>query len=404
MGRRTAAWLAYSVLALTVILGVLGSLLFFLNERPLTGDIWFTLAFLAFPIVGAVIVSHRPQNPIGWMFCFIGLGSVLSFFAYQYAFYVLVTQPGALPGGIWVGWSLFWVAGITWTLLWLALLLFPTGRLPSPRWRPVAWVVVVSIFVLSVMTAFEPGRLLDIPVPNPTGIEQASGILAVIRSILFPIVIAGIFAVAASVIVRFLRASEEERQQLKWLAYAVVFMVSSLTLGLLNTEVLHNRVIEYTAGVSGIVAVVAVPTAIGIAILRYRLYEIDLLINRTLVYASLTALLVAIYFVGIVGLQRLFVALTGQESQLAIVTSTLAVAALFNPLRRRIQSFIDRRFYRRKYDAAKTLAAFNARLRDETDLDALGKDLVGVAKSTMQPEYVSLWVRPEATPRTAQAD
>jgi hypothetical protein len=404
MSLRTAAWLIYSIMALAVLLGVLGSLLFFLNDQPLTGDTWFTLAFLAFPIVGVVIVSHRPENPIGWMFCFLGLLNILSGFAHEYAFYALVTQPGALPGGRWVGWSLFWVAGIAWTLMFLAFLLFPTGRLPSPRWRPLAWVVVGSIFVLSVLTAFDPGQLLDIPVPNPTGIEQASGILAVIRSILFPILVVGIFAVAASVIVRFRRARGEERQQLKWFAYTVVFLVGSLFVGLLNTEVLQNRIIEFVAGISGIVTIAAVPTAIGIAILRYRLYEIDLIINRTLVYGALTVTLVTVYVGTIVALQGLLGSLTGQTSQLAIVASTLAVAALFQPLRRRIQGFIDRRFYRRKYDARKALEGFSAKLRDETDLGALSDELVGVVRETMQPAHVSLWLRPETSSKGKQPD
>ena len=303
-----------------------------------------------------------------------------------------------------MGWSLFWVAGITWTLMFLSLLLFPTGRLPTPRWRPVAWVIVGGIFVLSVLTAFESGRLQDIPVSNPTGIEQASGILAVIRGILFPILVGGIFAVAASVIVRFRRARGEERQQLKWFAYSVSFLVGSLGLGLLNTEMLHNRAIEYAAGISGIVAVVAVPTAIGVAILRYRLYEIDIIINRTLVYGALTATLVGVYFGGIVVLQRVFVALTGEQSTLAVVASTLAIAALFNPLRRRIQGLVDRRFYRRKYDARKILEAFSVRLRDETDLEALNEDLVEVVRETMQPAHVSLWLRPEKALKGAQID
>jgi hypothetical protein len=185
----------------------------------------------------------------------------------------------------------------------------------------------------------------------------------------------------------------------KWFAYSVSFLVSSLGLGLLNTEVLHNRAIEYAAGISGIVAVVAVPTAIGVAILRYRLYEIDIIINRTLVYGSLTATLVALYFGGIVVLQRVFVLLTAQQSTLAVVASTLAIAALFNPLRRRIQGFVDRSFYRSKYDARKTLESFSAKLRDETDLEALNKDLVGVVRETMAPAHVSLWLRTDSASR-----
>jgi hypothetical protein len=177
----------------------------------------------------------------------------------------------------------------------------------------------------------------------------------------------------------------------------------TLGLGLLNFQVLHNRVIEVAAGVLGNVAIVAVPTAIAIAILRYRLYEIDILINRTLVYILLTVTLVALYFGGIMVLQRLFVLLTGQQSTLAVVASTLAIAAISNPLRRRIQSLVDRRFYRKKYDARKTLEAFSKRLRDETDLEALNNELVGVVTETMQPKHVSLWLRLDTGQQRKQA-
>jgi hypothetical protein len=189
-----------------------------------------------------------------------------------------------------------------------------------------------------------------------------------------------------------------ERQQIKWLLYAgAIFFVGIF---------LKNTIFSLSGGVPWgmwvgnlLVAIGGLggPIAIGIAILRYRLYEIDTLINRTLVYGSLTAMLVALYFGGIVVLQRIFVTLTGQQSTLAVVASTLLIAALFTPLRRRIQSFIDRRFYRRKYDARKTLEAFSATLRDETDLDALNNDLVGVVRDTMQPAHVSLWLRPDQT-------
>ena len=398
MSHRAAAWLVRSMLALALLLGVLGCLLLLLNvlngRFPSADATGYTLAFLAFLIVGILITSHRPQNPIGWMFCIIGVLNILAFFAHEYAVYALLTQPGALPGSAWVSWTSYWMAGIVWTLLFFALLLFPNGRLPSPRWRPVAWIVVSAFSLVSVLAAFEPGRLPGLPVPNPAGVEQASSTLALIRSILIPVVVGGFFVVAASVIVRFRRARGEERQQIKWLAYSAGFLIGVALLGLLNTEVLHNRVIEFAAGLS-IVAVAAVPTAIGVAILRYRLYDIDVIINRTLVYGSLTATLVALYFGGIVGLQRVFVVLTGEKSTLAVVASTLVIAALFNPLRWRIQSFIDRRFYRRKYDAAKTLEAFSTKLRDETDLEALSNELVTVVQETMQPAHVSLWLRPD---------
>jgi hypothetical protein len=203
-------------------------------------------------------------------------------------------------------------------------------------------------------------------------------------------------------------SSGVERQQLKWFAYAAALLATDLVVVNVVFAIfqgaIDREVSELLFFVIFIVILSGMPVAIGVAILKYRLYEIDLLINRTLVYGALTALLLAVYVGSIVVLQGLLRALTGQESQLAIVASTLAVAALFNPLRRRIQSFIDRRFYRRKYDAAKTLEAFSAKLRDETDLDALNAELVGVVRETMQPAHVSLWLRPDTSPKGEQAD
>jgi hypothetical protein len=404
MSARAASWLAYSVLALAVLLVVLGSLLLLLNDRFPPPSMEILLPFVTFLVVGVLIASRRPENPIGWMFCLIGLSSAWEFFAQEYAFYALVTQPGALPGGVWMAWTQIWTAGIAWTLMFFALLLFPDGRLPSPRWRPFAWFAATTFILLSVLAALEPTRLLGVRVPNPTGIQAAAGIIELSMNILLFVVVGIVLATAASVIVRFRRARGEERQQLKWLAYTAGFLGASLGLGLLNFQVVHNRLIEFAAGISGIVAVAAVPVAIGIAILRYRLYEIDLIINRTLVYGPLSAMLVLIYVGGVVSLQYAFRTLTGQESQIAIVASTLAIAALFNPLRRRVQAFVDRRFYRRKYDAAKTLAAFSAKLRQETDLDALGDEVMRVVSDTMQPAHVSLWLRSDTDSKGKQVD
>jgi hypothetical protein len=203
-------------------------------------------------------------------------------------------------------------------------------------------------------------------------------------------------AAAASVFMRLRYAIGVESQQIKWFAYAAAATVIGLFLAYVIPTVIDTPLWFERAGYAVLIAVIpAIPISIGIAILRYRLYDIDIIINRTLVYGSLTATLVALYFGGIVVLQRIFVALTGQQSTLAVVASTLLIAALFNPLRRRIQSFIDRRFYRRKYDARKTLEDFSVKLRDETDLDALEDDLVGVVTGTMQPAHVSLWLRPD---------
>jgi hypothetical protein len=197
----------------------------------------------------------------------------------------------------------------------------------------------------------------------------------------------------ASLVLRFRRSRGEERQQLKWFVCAGVLVVGALCVPLF--------VPGAASTVLQLLVMPSLPAAAGIAILRYRLYEIDIIINRTLVYGSLTVLLMTFYFAGVTTAQALFRAMTGQEQQpqLVVVASTLAIAALFNPLRRRIQAFIDKRFYRRKYDAAKTLEAFSARLRDETDLETLGAELVGVVRKTMQPAHVSLWLRPDSDPQ-----
>jgi hypothetical protein len=214
------------------------------------------------------------------------------------------------------------------------------------------------------------------------------------------LLLAGLGAVI-SLVVRFLRARGDVRQQIKWFASAAALTVVWLIVFQQSTRGLPEAIVA----LSGLLVIASIPVATGIAILRYRLYDIDLIINRTLVYGSLTLMLALIYFGGVATTQAIFGALTGQEeqSQLAVVVSTLVIAALFMPLRRRIQSFIDRRFYRRKYDARKTLEAFSTKLRDETDLEALSDDLVGVVRETMQPAHVSLWLRPEVSPKGTQA-
>jgi hypothetical protein len=209
---------------------------------------------------------------------------------------------------------------------------------------------------------------------------------------------------ASSMLLRLRHAGRVERQQIKWFAYATAVVISGV---ILKNSVYPAVGVSWVWWVGLILTAVGVassPVAMGLAILRYRLYEIDLIINRTLVYGSLTVLLVAVYLGGVVLLQYTFRTLTGEGSQLAVVASTLAIAALFVPLRRRIQSFIDRRFYRSNYDAAKTLEAFSAKLRGETDLDALRDDLVGVVRETMQPAFVSLWLRPDTASKGEQVD
>jgi hypothetical protein len=292
------------------------------------------------------------------------------------------------------------------------LLLFPDGRLLSRRWRPLAWLSGAVILLLSVGIMLAPGTLDNLAgVRNPFGIEGADW-LAVGAYAVLPLLPLCMLASAASLVLRYRRSGGEERQQIKWIAFAASVVVVLYAIAMIASLVYPEESWTTAGSVwwlnlltyAVLASFTLVPIAVGIAVLKYRLYDIDLLINRALVYGSLTILLALVYFGGVVGLQAALRGITGQESTLAIVASTLAIAALFNPLRRRVQAFVDRRFYRRKYDAAKTLAAFNARLRDETDLDTLGRDLMGVVRDAIQPEHVSLWLRSDTASRSQQTD
>jgi hypothetical protein len=242
----------------------------------------------------------------------------------------------------------------------------------------------------------------DTPIANPLGIEVLRPIVGLLDAVMLVLGPALIFASATSLVVRFRRSTGEERRQMEWLTYAAAAM--SVMLLLSNAVEASGGALYGAVDLLTSLVFAGIPVAVGIAVLKHRLYDIDVIVNRTLVYGSLTATLVAVYFGGIVVLQRLFVVLTGEQSTLAVVASTLLIAALFNPLRRHTQSFVDQRFYRKKYDARRTLEAFSGRLREETDLDALGNDLVGVVREAMQPEHVSLWLRPEAPRKAEQAD
>jgi hypothetical protein len=255
---------------------------------------------------------------------------------------------------------------------------------------------VAYIVVGVLLSAFSSGAHLGSlgPIRNPLGIE---GFTSVYKALLYTVTPLLYSAVAISLLMRLRRAVGVERQQLKWFAYSAAIFALSIVLIAIPLAVETPPWYELAATAVFTAAGTAITISIGIAILRYRLYDIDILINRTLVYGSLTAMLALIYFSGVAATQTIFRVLTGQQEQpqLAIVVSTLAIAALFNPLRHRIQGFIDRSFYRRKYDAAKTMAHFSSKLRDETDLEALREDLVGVVRETMQPAHVSLWLRPD---------
>jgi hypothetical protein len=411
VSRRAAARLAWSLCALSLASTALAVLLLVRNlssPNPHLFDFWVQgiVIPLTCSTVGVIIASRRPDHPIGWLFCVVGLLAGLNHLCAEYAIYALLSQPDSLPGGRAAAWVASWCGLPANALLVFVGLLFPDGRLPSRRWLPFAWLNVVVAAVGTVAVAFLAGPIPTLtPIENPLGLEGAQTLLGPVATVAGALErgILGLVAVA-SLFLRLRRAGGEEREQIKWLAYAA----SVVVIGAILTYVIPEATDAQWVGRVGLVLLavgfVGIPIAIGIAILRYRLYDINLLINRTLVYGTLTATLGALYFGAIVVLQRVFVALTGQRSTLAVVASTLVIAALFNPLRRSIQSFIDRRFYRGKYDAARTLEAFSDKLRDETDLDALRDDLVGVVRETMQPAHVSLWLRPDTAPQREQPD
>src|SRR5215217_2389927 len=372
MSRRAASWLALSLWVLSVVLVGLSAPLY-LSISPSDGivlravdTVFAIVQVVVFSTVGALLMARRPGNRIGWILAIAGLAIAVTDVAGAYSEFSLVQSQGTLPGTVWAAWfvSWIWIVGAGPALTFL-LLIFPDGRLPSGLWRPVGWLSVAAIGTIALFMA-------------------------------------SVALSAVSIGARYRRADAGERQQIKWFAFAGTFAAAgwvglSLTYGGEGTLVVAINLFQT-------VSIIGVPIAVGIAVLKYRLYAIDVLINRTLVYGALTGTLVAVYFGGVATTQAIFRVLTGQEQpQLAIVASTLAIAALFNPLRGLIQSFIDRRFYRRKYDAAKTLEAFSAKLRDETDLEALGVELVGVVSETMQPSHVSLWLRPDPAPEARRS-
>jgi hypothetical protein len=368
------------------------------------GNLLILAPFLAFTIVGALIASRRPENPIGWICLVAGLFWTLIALDDQYTAYGLATTGVVpFPAAVVALSQWLWVPPVGLLSIYL-ILFFPDGRLPSRRWRPLAWFSGAVMALVSLAIALAPGPLPDLGgVRNPFGVEGYPWIADATNVIpaLLPLCT---LASALSLVLRYRRSGSEQREQIKWIAFAGSFVGLMSLITVVSTLIFAPEFADSTGtqplwlGVVQDVELLSfagIPVAVGIAVLRYRLYDIDVIINRTLVYGSLTATLIALYFGGIVVLQRLFVLLTGQQSTLAVVASTLLIAALFNPLRRRIQSFIDRRFYRRKYDARKTLEAFTAKLRDETDFDALNAELVGVVNETIQPAHVSLWLRPD---------
>jgi hypothetical protein len=419
---RASTWVAWLLAGLTLVMFVATIPLWFLArgaDLPISwkadvsvGGLVGGTLFLAFPLVGALIASKRPKNAVGWLCLAVGLLWTLIGMLDYYSYYGAAT-PGSVPFPV-------VMAGIS-DSMWVpamgllgtyVLLLFPEGRLPSRRWRPLAWLSGAVILLLSVGVMLAPGRLGNLAgVRKPFGLEGADWLTAW-TFVLLPLLPLCMLASALSLVLRYRRSGGEERQQIKWIAFAASVVVMLYAIAMVVSFVFPEESWTTAGSVwwlnlltyAVLASFTLVPIAVGIAVLKYRLYEIDIIINRALVYGSLTAALASVYVGGVVGLQSVFRALTGEQSTLAIVASTIAIAALFSPLRRMVQGFVDRRFYRRKYDAAKTLEAFNARLREETDLKTLREDLVGVAKGTVQPDHVSLWLRPERAAKGQRSD
>jgi hypothetical protein len=389
-----AVWVAWVTLA-TYWGSVVASFLLRAINDPTTdigGAVLTRLGWGAYPTVGAVIVARRPGNPVGWLCCAVGLLLGPAFLGQDYAWYALVHEPGSLPAGLAMAWLGQWPWRVVLGLLSFLLLLFPTGRLVSARWRPVAWAAAAGTVLLGLWAAFAPEPLEGAGLEgltNPLGIRGAEAIFRVLQAAAAVLLVVTILA-AVSMVVRFRRARGEERQQLKWFTYAGVLSV------LVWLVFIVTGVADRLPAVLGVpvllVWLVAIPAAIGVAMLRYRLYDIDRLINRTVVYGLLTTLLGGIY----AGLVLVLGQLLGRASSLAVAIATLTIATAFRPARRRIQAAVDRRFNRRRYDAAATIEAFSARLREEIDLDSLSAELLAVVDQTMEPTTVSLWLRPSA--------
>ena len=399
MSARVAARLAWALFGLSAAL-LAGEVIFAILNRSidlegsygLLFDSLFRLALLIFPIVGALVASRRPENPIGWLFLGAGVLLALSGFAYGWAAHTLFVDPGVLPAGDVMAWLSAWVfIPALFGTTALLFLLFPSGRYAGRRWRLVGWLTIAGTLAAALGPALRPGRLEEPPfegVVNPFGLESAERVVDVAATIGWIALVASIPVAAVGMLLRLRRARGLERQQLKWIAGAAALFA----LACLGAATAFAAGHEHSGQIAILVAYAAIPLAAGQAILRHRLYDIDVVINRTLVYGSVTALLAGAYL-GLVLLFQFALSPITEQSGLAVALSTLAVAALFRPARDRVQALVDRRFYRRKYDAQRTLEGFSARLRRVDDPDALRAEVTGVIARSMQPAHVSLWLR-----------
>ena len=398
--------LPWAVFGLVTILYVVAAVFSLLTEG-LGPDDLVGLTFFAFPLVGAPIAARQSRNAVGWVLLGIGLSWGLYEALTGYATYSLrFAQDVGLPGGdvALALVSFLWIpaVGLMGTLL---ILLFPNGRPPSRKWRPVAWTSAIAIVLASLGTLLNPGHFTNEGFPgvqNPFGVASLNSVTSAVMGVGLFLLLLSIAMSVAGLIVRYRRSHGQERLQMKWLAaagatvgisYLWAMSSSIVYLWLTGQDASAPTPLWVDVGFQFAIGSFAlIPLAVGVAVLRYRLYEIDRLVNRALVYGTLTAFLTAAYLIAVTALQALLNPLA-DHSNLAVAASTLAVAGLFLPLRVRVQRFIDRRFYRRKYDAAQTVDTFSARLRDAIELDVLRADFVRTVEEVMKPSHVSVWFK-----------
>ena len=397
-------WLAWGSLAAYAVLATAGLVLLGMTPTdlvpaadepaPLLGEVLLALALLVAAAVGARVAARRPEHPVGWLLCGIGLFNGIYFFALGWARLALIGDPGSLPAGELMAWISNQANDLQWPLFIFTVLLFPDGRLPSRRWAVFVWLIVIVNGVELIDSAIQPGTLESFSgTTNPLGVEGA-GFLAdadidFLGNFTLLVALAGLF-------VKRRRASAEQRQQLKGFIFALSLVAVSIAgLGLVAAIFGVSDTFDFVAGIVITLLVANFAVTLGVTVLRYRLYDIDVVINRAVVYGALTATLAAAYLAGVLLLQLALGPLT-EDNDLAIAGSTLAAAALVRPARARIQSLVDRRFYRRRYDAVHTVESFGSRMRDEVELDAINTALGSVVRETMQPAHVSVWLREAA--------
>jgi hypothetical protein len=403
-------WLGGLVAALCVVGLVISSANFLRVGASIDSGIALNIAFLAFPLVGAVILSRRLTNTVGWLLCLVGVGTTFTSFSASFVSYALVHHLDAQLATrlIDIVGDLVWPTNLV--LGVFILYVFPGGRALSRRWSTVCWSLGLLLLVVEVGQAVSPGPLESHNrMLNPLGVPALEGFASFVATYLY--LLLPIFAVlgVVSLVLRYRRADQQSRQQIKWFVYGSVMMVIIVLVGIfIASQITNDLALSNAVGnMSFAVAILALPLGVGIGVLRYRLYDIDILIKRTLVFGSLTAILAGLYFGLVIGAQQLTHRLTGQQGAqqpVVIVLTTLLIAALFTPLRGWLQRGIDRRFYRSRYDAAKTLATFSASLRSEVDLAQLNNHLLGVVDATMRPAHASLWLRSPARVSSRQTD